>query len=80
MDNAELDKHIETNYMFNLEDIKLKDTIYLLTVDNLINKKLDLYLSIIFFLYFLNSFSFRTSIIPLLLNESSSIIWSNSNR
>ena len=29
-----LDKPCETNYMFNLEDIKLKDTIYLLTIDN----------------------------------------------
>ena len=36
-----LDEHIKTNYMFDLEDIKFKDTIYLLTVDNLINKKLD---------------------------------------
>ena len=37
-----LDKPCETNYMFNLEDIKLKDTIYLLTIDNLLEKqKLD---------------------------------------
>lgn len=36
-----LDEHIKTNYMFNLDDIKFKDTIYYLSVDNLINKKLD---------------------------------------
>ena len=37
-----LDDKIKTNYMFNLEDIKIKDTIYLLTIDNLLNnKKLD---------------------------------------
>ena len=36
-----LDEHIKTNYMFNLDDIKIKDTIYYLSVDNLINKKLD---------------------------------------
>ena len=36
-----LDEHIKTDYMFNLDDIKFKDTIYYLSVDNLINKKLD---------------------------------------
>lgn len=36
-----LDDHIKTNYMFNLDDIKFKDTIYYLSIDNLINKKLD---------------------------------------
>ena len=41
----EYDKSLEdpnkTNYMFNLEDIKFKDEIYLLSVDNIINKKID---------------------------------------
>ena len=37
-----LNESCKTNYMFNLEDIKIKDTIYLLAVDNLLdNKKLD---------------------------------------
>jgi len=36
-----LDEHIKTNYMFDIDDIKFKDTIYYLSVDNLINKKLD---------------------------------------
>ena len=37
-----LDEKCKTNYMFNLEDIKIKDTIHILTIDNLIkNKKLD---------------------------------------
>ena len=40
--DSALDKKCETNYMFNFEDIKLKDAIYLLTIDNIINnKKLD---------------------------------------
>ncbi|MBQ3475729.1 MAG: transcription-repair coupling factor [Bacilli bacterium] len=37
-----LDEPCETNYMFNLDDINFKDTIYLLTIDNLLEKqKLD---------------------------------------
>ena len=37
-----LNDSFDTNYMFNLEEINVKDIIYLLTVDNLLNeKKLD---------------------------------------
>lgn len=40
--DSALDEKCKTNYMYNLEDIKFKDTVYLLTVDNLLkNKKLD---------------------------------------
>ena len=40
--DSALEEKCKTNYMFNLEDIKFKDTIYLLTVDNLLkNNKLD---------------------------------------
>lgn len=40
--DSALYKKCETNYMFNLEDIKFKDTIYLLTIDNILkSKKLD---------------------------------------
>ena len=40
--DSSLDSNIKTNYMFDIEDIKFKDKIYLLTVDNLVNdKKLD---------------------------------------
>ena len=35
--NNSLNNKYETNYMFNLEDIKFKDTIYLLMIDNLLN-------------------------------------------
>ena len=41
----EYDKSVEdknkTNYMFDLKDINIKDTIYLLSVDNILEKKLD---------------------------------------
>ena len=37
-----IDNSIKTDYMFSLEEINFKDSIYLLTIDNLIsNKKLD---------------------------------------
>ena len=40
--DSALDERCKTNYMFNLEDIKFKDTVYLLTVDNLLSGiKLD---------------------------------------
>ena len=39
--DSSLDNRCETNYMHNLEDIKFKDIIHLLTVDNLLDKKLD---------------------------------------
>ena len=40
--DSALDEKCKTNYMFNLEDIKFKDTVYLLTVDNLLSGiKLD---------------------------------------
>ena len=40
--NNSLDEKCLTNYMFNLEDIKIKDVIYLMSIDNILNDiKLD---------------------------------------
>lgn len=39
--DSSLENRCETNYMHNLEDINFKDTIHLLTVDNVLEKKLD---------------------------------------
>ena len=35
-----VESNIKTNYMFDLEDINIKDTIYYLTIDNILNKKI----------------------------------------
>ena len=36
-----VDNPKQTNYMFDIDDIKIKDTIYYLTLDSLLNKKID---------------------------------------
>ena len=37
--DSSIDKKYKTNYMFNFEDIKINDIIYLLTIDNLLQDK-----------------------------------------
>ena len=41
--DEEVKDNIKTNYMYDLEDIKIKDVVYMLDIDNLLDKKIKNY-------------------------------------